>query len=295
MPYPPISAIPTPPSRNSPATFTALADAFFAAFPQMRADMNALADYMEDIATLADGGTFFPQSSATDRGANKVLLPNAFGLGSASLAQSRHEVANIDNESLPQGSYSVASDGAGTKPAGATAVGTLVVYPYATPLEGGATQIMQFYYPRRAENEFYYRQNRGGVWSVWQRVLDRSQLLGAVSQSAGVPTGAVIERGSNSNGDFVRFADGTQICYRDVTGVNSNIATGQVFTSSAASADFPSSFASGTVVFGGATAKTASALANGRIVGTSNWSYSLTSPLSRTGDAVSLIAIGRWF
>ena len=37
-------------------------------------------------------------------------------------------------------------------------------------------------------------------------------LLGTVSESAGVPTGAVIETGSDSNGSFTRFADGTQIC-----------------------------------------------------------------------------------
>lgn len=37
-------------------------------------------------------------------------------------------------------------------------------------------------------------------------------LLGSVGLSGGTPTGAVIERGSNTNGDFVRLADGTQIC-----------------------------------------------------------------------------------
>ncbi|MBZ3679549.1 phage tail protein, partial [Pseudomonas aeruginosa] len=40
----------------------------------------------------------------------------------------------------------------------------------------------------------------------------RDSILGAVSQSSGAPTGAVIQRGSNANGEFVRFADGTQIC-----------------------------------------------------------------------------------
>ena len=40
----------------------------------------------------------------------------------------------------------------------------------------------------------------------------KDNVLGTVSQSAGVPTGAVIERGSNANGEYVRFADGTQIC-----------------------------------------------------------------------------------
>ncbi len=37
-------------------------------------------------------------------------------------------------------------------------------------------------------------------------------LLGPVSQSGGVPAGAVIERGSNANGDYVRFADGMLVC-----------------------------------------------------------------------------------
>ena len=37
-------------------------------------------------------------------------------------------------------------------------------------------------------------------------------LLGTVSQSGGVPTGAIIERDSNANGEYVRFADGTMIC-----------------------------------------------------------------------------------
>lgn len=41
----------------------------------------------------------------------------------------------------------------------------------------------------------------------------RSSVVGTVSQSGGVPTGAVIQRGSNANGQFVRFADGTQICW----------------------------------------------------------------------------------
>ncbi|MHA6641828.1 hypothetical protein ACX3P1_03980, partial [Mesorhizobium sp. A623] len=40
----------------------------------------------------------------------------------------------------------------------------------------------------------------------------KSNILGTVSQLAGVPTGAIIERGSNANGQYVRYADGTQIC-----------------------------------------------------------------------------------
>lgn len=40
-------------------------------------------------------------------------------------------------------------------------------------------------------------------------------LVGTVSQSGGVPTGAVIERGSNASGKYTKFADGTMICYQN--------------------------------------------------------------------------------
>ena len=43
-------------------------------------------------------------------------------------------------------------------------------------------------------------------------VYKQDNILGTVSQSGGVPTGAIIERGSNSNGEFIKYADGTLIC-----------------------------------------------------------------------------------
>jgi hypothetical protein len=45
-----------------------------------------------------------------------------------------------------------------------------------------------------------------------EKAFRRGNILGNVSQSGGVPTGAIIQQGSNANGEFVRFADGTQIC-----------------------------------------------------------------------------------
>lgn len=47
-------------------------------------------------------------------------------------------------------------------------------------------------------------------------------VVGTVAQVGGIPTGQVVERGSNANGEYVRFADGTQICtFRGFSGVNS--------------------------------------------------------------------------
>ncbi|MFN3937391.1 MAG: DUF2793 domain-containing protein [Gemmobacter sp.] len=60
-----------------------------------------------------------------------------------------------------------------------------------------------------------------GVWMPWQRIYHSGNVVGTVSQSGGTPTGAVVERGSNANGEYVRWADGTQIC----TNGNNPIAT----------------------------------------------------------------------
>lgn len=51
----------------------------------------------------------------------------------------------------------------------------------------------------------------------------RSNLLGTVSQSGGVPTGAIIESGSNANGRYVKFADGTMICTQFISLANNGL------------------------------------------------------------------------
>ncbi|WP_397448114.1 hypothetical protein [Pseudomonas sp. NA-150] len=43
-------------------------------------------------------------------------------------------------------------------------------------------------------------------------VFDRSNIVGTVSQVSGVPTGSVVETGSNASGQYVKLADGTLIC-----------------------------------------------------------------------------------
>ena len=41
--------------------------------------------------------------------------------------------------------------------------------------------------------------------------------VGTVSQSSGTPTGAIIEKGSNANGSYTKWADGTMICRHSAT------------------------------------------------------------------------------
>jgi hypothetical protein len=40
----------------------------------------------------------------------------------------------------------------------------------------------------------------------------QARILGTVSQAAGVPTGTILESGSNANGEYIKYANGTMIC-----------------------------------------------------------------------------------
>ncbi len=85
--------------------------------------------------------------------------------------------------------------------AGLGSVSTENVVPVAKGGTGGTTQATA----------------RNGLGLKAAAVAD---IVGTVSQSGGNPTGAIIERGSNANGDYVKFADGTLICTSTNRAVN---------------------------------------------------------------------------
>lgn len=84
---------------------------------------------------------------------------------------------------------------------------SVAAWSFITPYDGWSVWV--------ADEAARYERS-AGVWSVVSSgagfSYNRANILGSVTQLAGVPTGAVIERGSNANGEYVRFADGTQIC-----------------------------------------------------------------------------------
>lgn len=59
---------------------------------------------------------------------------------------------------------------------------------------------------------FCRNQKETDIWGNPVEIYTTGNILGTVSQSGGVPTGAIIERGSNVNGEYVRYTDGTMIC-----------------------------------------------------------------------------------
>lgn len=132
-------------------------------------------------------------------------------------------------------------------------------------------------------------------------------ILGTVSQAGGVPTGAIVEAGSNANGQYVRWADGTMICTRNVTILAASDTAGTSFP-------FPSAFSrfDGASIAGrpGAGRPTGGSGYGGRYrlatitavgaVDNVNWETIFSTAIAAPGATIAnfdatLFAIGRWF
>jgi hypothetical protein len=135
----------------------------------------------------------------------------------------------------------------------------------------------------------YTRSYGATGWSPWVEIYHQGRVIGSVSQSGGIPTGAVIETGTNANGRYTRFADGTQICSATLAASSS---ADVVWT-------FPAAFATGGVARHVlATPRSTAARAARVDLASSGTSVGVAvhdmSGARQAGD-VDLIAIGRWF
>jgi hypothetical protein len=146
--------------------------------------------------------------------------------------------------------------------------------------------------------ERYSGTTDGSTWLDWG-VID-SATVGTVANNAGQPSGAIIERGSNANGEYVRYADGTQMCWKPSAFVATSFEspTGNVFANAGGNllwtypiAFYSSSTTVGTVVSvatvtrWGITISASASSMQGRILST------VSQPAAGSADG---FAIGRW-
>ncbi|WP_439895315.1 phage tail protein [Pseudomonas syringae] len=126
--------------------------------------------------------------------------------------------------------------------------------------------------------------------------------VGTVGQSSGTPTGAIIERGSNSSGEYTRYADGTQICTFKIRTIKTlSNSTGTLFFAAAEPArSFAMPFSAPPAVSITAALESGEGwfAGTGLITSSSQWpSGYVFTQTSRPAQQVALeyIAIGRWF
>lgn len=180
-------------------------------------------------------------------------------------------------------------------------------------------------YPRSTGgNSVYYRQtaissvtgesyervnlsNDNGVtvatFGAWRRVYSQENILGSVSQSAGVPTGAIIESGSNANGFYVKWACGTMMCRQYLAPANRNTSTacGSLYAEASLSTwTYPAEFASAPTItaLGSRGATDASVpFIHLRDFTATACTYRFLNTISSASVTVSghLVAWGRWY
>ncbi len=149
--------------------------------------------------------------------------------------------------------------------------------------------------------ERYSATSDGSSWTAWQ-VVD-SYTVGTVSRNtAGEPTGAIIERGSNANGEYVRYADGTQICWApagsgSLTSGATDGPAGPLFIGPTKTWTLPIAFSNASTAIGMVT-NPRSSNRWGTCIGisASTANFRIFSTVTSASDlAFDAFAIGRWF
>lgn len=240
---------------------------------------------------LGTAATAQATTSATDGTAGRLAALRSdgiFGLGGTDAPAA--PVANDPDTMLRSGLYRI--DGSAKMPdPGAYVVvhlqrGGGLASQLALPVAAGAARLI-------------LRAFSGGVWGPWQQI---NATLGPVAQSAGVPTGAAMERGSNANGSFLRLADGTQICRVRLAGIPVTQPIGPFLRSEPFAWTFPAPFVAGPASESGPHVTGSVLGANGLWVHSPDGASTTVAEGLRAhawsaeaAAACHLTAIGRWY
>ncbi|WP_225919845.1 hypothetical protein [Pseudomonas khorasanensis] len=237
------------------------------------------------------------QTTPSDATAGRVMQVGAFGIGGDAPVYN----GNIDDTAtVPAGRCFVINTATGVKPAGSS-YGLMDTIKYVgqpvhqawhevSGIAGGGTL-------RTWERDQYGT----GVFGPWRMVYRQNNIVGVVS-GAGAPSGAIIERGANANGEYTKFADGTLVCWKVMaTNSTGTYGVGALFGSDAyAPGAYPSAYASIPTVTSAAIGRVnvdcvmASAWIPPSIANWGAWRAIATTNAASAAQ-INLIAIGRWY
>ena len=193
----------------------------------------------DDIGTAA---YLVATTSTSDNTPGRAARVGDFGLGRGAGHPGAADSADLNDLTTTGLYYSVTG---ANRPAGAAA-GQVWVGGTGGP----NNNLFQLYFQDlSATPSMHLRIRNNSVWQGWQSLYNSGNALGTVSFASGLNTGAIIERGSNANGDYAKFADGTMICKGARVGA---LSTNQYATiANLRSAEytwfFPAAFLAGTV------------------------------------------------
>jgi len=227
--------------------------------------------------------------TATDTTTGRLTKTGDFGIG---LNGDAPLLSNLDAFSnVGSGFYKYDATTIGTYPEGLSGTtGVVVIQRFNSSI------IRQTISRNNNDNGILARVYNASGWSRWTQVFTQETLLGTVSQASGVPTGSVFERGSNANGEYVRFADGTQICTSSVIAAGPvTTLAGSIYTSTDATVwTYPATFIAAPSVSG--TADNVARWLGIGLPGTTSVGLRVKAQTSFSPDGVArLTAVGRWF
>lgn len=265
-------------------------------------------------STAADArtnlGVAKKQTGTTDTTAGSGLIVGAFGLGS----DEPPLVADFHDYTLRNGLYRWEAASSLNPPAGTGGGGAIFLRRTSW---GVADWIATRNTGINTKPEVYIKTRSGTPidWGSWSKVVSLADVVGTVSQDSGVPTGALFQTGSGANGEYVRFANGLQVCWKATLELTFGTADHCVGTWT-----FPAAFADASKVFvggllaGGSTVADGSANLGSGDVGRDEVGALAVGPRTTTtavlrvfrqsgasnfqsGDALyaAVFAIGKWF
>ena len=156
-----------------------------------------------EVLSLGTVSTLDATTSSVDSTPNRVLKVGDFGIGAIG--------PNVTpNTALIPGIYRFPGGASGAPAALAGGLGSLIV----NSLGGNLVQQICMSIPTTTSNPYIGMRHfdSSGVPGPWVELFHKANAVGIVSQSGGVPTGAIVETGSNASGYYTKLLDGTLIC-----------------------------------------------------------------------------------
>ena len=169
-----------------------------------------------EIGSAASGYFRTEPITATATGQTSFTVPGGYTPGAIFVSLNGATLPPADFTAT-NGTTVVLASGEGVVAGSVLLVHVLSAFEVADALPLGGTAADSSKLGGQAPSHYATQADLAGV-TPGPEFYQRSNILGTVSQVGGVPTGAIIERGSNANGEYVRFADGTQMCRHVMTG-----------------------------------------------------------------------------